>query len=344
LTILLVAFHTGLLAQDIHSSHLHSNPILLNPAMTGQFGGDFRFIADFRSQYRAVTTNYRTFYGSVDMRTRTLGNGNAALGLGLELFADRAGDLDFSTQGAQLSMSGLLLVGEYGGKKMISAGLKLGMVNQSVDFSKIDAFDPEPMVLSGLGSNRFYPDVSMGIAWSQELSRNKDRSSYYIGYSLSHVNRPVVAFGLDGGRPTDELYIRHVLHGGGDFKLGEQSRLLPAVLFMDQGPHRQITVGSFWKYHSKRIKQKKGYLPTTAIYLGAWARWYAVSQASGFDAMIFAIRLMRMNSIFTISYDINMSKLSLASAGRGGIEFSVTQIVDNQRQRSRKMKCPSFDY
>ncbi|MEO0778461.1 MAG: type IX secretion system membrane protein PorP/SprF, partial [Bacteroidota bacterium] len=42
-------------AQDVHFSHIHASPTLLNPSMTGLINGDLRLIANTRSQWQSVT-------------------------------------------------------------------------------------------------------------------------------------------------------------------------------------------------------------------------------------------------------------------------------------------------
>ena len=47
-------------AQDIHFSQFHAAPVLLNPALTGAFGGEARFIANYRSQWQEIPVPYVT--------------------------------------------------------------------------------------------------------------------------------------------------------------------------------------------------------------------------------------------------------------------------------------------
>ena len=51
-----VLFVLALSAQDIHFSQFGNSPINLNPGLTGAFGGDMRFVANYRNQWRVDPT------------------------------------------------------------------------------------------------------------------------------------------------------------------------------------------------------------------------------------------------------------------------------------------------
>ncbi len=327
----------GLKGQDIHFSHIHSTPLVLNPGMAGMFEGDLRLMADFRSQWKSVTTDYQTMYGAVDMKTRTFHGRNSAIAFGLEVFSDKAGDLDFRTYGSHFTLSGLKTLDGRNGKKLITAAAKIGVIGNSVDFSKIYAFDEEPEINNGIENSLVHLDMAIGLGWFHEMKKKKHM--YYLGFSLAHITRPSVDFGLyTEDQPAEILYRRYVFHGGGDIFMSKSMNLMPSFIFMDQGPHKEITMGTFWKYRSgkTRIQKKKN----LAIYLGLWGRWYfEFDGIAGFDAIIASLRLNMKKTSLTFSYDINTSSLSAASYGRGGPEISIIHIAD-WRRASQKVHCP----
>ncbi|NDE62604.1 MAG: type IX secretion system membrane protein PorP/SprF, partial [Cyclobacteriaceae bacterium] len=57
-------------AQDIHWSQFNDNPIFQNPANTGEFLGDTRFIGNFKDQWRSVSVPFQTFSVSVDRKAK----------------------------------------------------------------------------------------------------------------------------------------------------------------------------------------------------------------------------------------------------------------------------------
>src|SRR5262245_34526848 len=80
-------------AQDIHFSQFGNSPANLNPALTGVFAGDLRFIANYRSQWKSVPVDYRTLSAAFDSKLFHKAFGKSSyLGYGLVFNNDVAGD------------------------------------------------------------------------------------------------------------------------------------------------------------------------------------------------------------------------------------------------------------
>ena len=178
------------------------------------------------------------------------------------------------------------------------------------------------------------------MGWFYTINK---RASVYFGASLFHINEPYASV-LDDPNSDAFIYRKYIVHGGAEFDLGGSMSLKPSFIFMDQGPHREITTGTFWKYSKKSKRRRKNDL--VALYFGAWLRWYLEKDLFGNDAFIASLRLDYKNTFFTFSYDINISKYSRVSYGRGGPELSILKTLDfeNQRKRVSKVKCPAFYY
>lgn len=335
---MLIGFATTAFAQDIHFSQIHASPTILNPAMTGLTNADVRFTLNTKSQWNTVTTAYRTVAGTVDMKLGYLPNGDI-IGGGLLLLSDRAGDLDFRTTVAGVSLSYLKALDK--GGNFIAFGLNNSYVTNSVDYSKIVAFDIEPSIQNGAADKIGYWDVSAGIGWFHTF--NKDYA-FHLGASLFHINKPYVSF-FDDGTVTEDLFLyrKWTIHGTGDLKLSRKSILKPSFIFKDQGPHKEITVGTFWKY---RPSKDRGQDNPTSIYFGSWVRWHAAKNYMGTDAIVAAIRLDYKNTHMTFTFDINVSSLTRVSYGAGGPEFSVIQLINfrDENARPTKVECPAFIY
>ncbi len=325
-------------AQDVHFSQIHASPMLLNPAMTGLFIGDMRFIANTKSQWQSVTKGYKSIAGSMDMKIIELSNGDI-VGGGIHLVTDKAGDLDFKTNSVALNFSYMKSIDK--GKNFISFGLQNAYISNSVDYSKIIAFDDEPVIQNGANDQISYWDLSAGLGWFHNFS---DDYAFHLGVSLNHINKPYVSFFDDGNNDADlYLFRKFVVHGTGDFKLSKKSVLKPSFLFADQGPHKETTVGSFWKYRaSKDRRQSK----PTSIYFGAWLRTNISKNNFGTDAIIGAVRLDIKNTFMTFTFDVTVSSLKKVAYGNGGPEFSIIQIIDFKKPKRRpaKVECPAFLY
>lgn len=323
-------------AQDIHLSHIHASPTLLNPAMTGLFDGDIRFIANYRSQWNSITNGYRTAIGSVDMDLIGI-NQTTSIAGGLLLSTDKAGDLNFKTNNVNINLSAIKQL-DGRGRNMIAVGFSNSFISNSVDYSQIVAFDAEPDILDGADDRITYWDFGAGLGWFYAMDRY---TSFYVGTSLSHINKPFVSFFLDEKDDNaTELYRKLVIHGGADLTLGKRSMLKPNFIFVDQGPHREINIGTFYRYAGKRNGVSRR--SASAFYLGAWVRWYLEKDLSGIDAIVLSTRMDLNKYILSLSYDINISSWSEASYGRGGPEISFIKILDLHRERRKRHRvmCP----
>lgn len=322
-------------AQDIHLSHIHAAPTVLNPSLNGLFTGDVRLIANGRTQWNSVTNGYKTVVASLDRKMFVMRNTDL-VGAGLQIYTDVAGDLNFRTTG--VSLAGSVLKSLDGrGSNYVAFGLQNSFVMQSVDYTKIVANDDEPIVLSGANDKVQYWDVNAGLSWFYTIDRD---NSFFVGGSMFHINQPRVAFFSQGDGNGEKLYRKWVLHGGADLRLGRRSYLKPTFMLKDQGPHREFTIGSFWKY--KTLKSHRAKSPA-AVHFGAWVRWHASTDVTGTDAVVAAIRADYDQTYFTFTFDINISTLTKASNGRGGPEISVVHIIENRRQRRpTKVRCPDF--
>ena len=92
-------------AQDIHFSQFYSSPLNLNPAMTGVMNCTDRFTLNYRNQWASVLKSnaFNTFSVSYD-RKNTVGRYDY-WGFGVNIWGDRAGDVDFSTISPLLALS-----------------------------------------------------------------------------------------------------------------------------------------------------------------------------------------------------------------------------------------------
>ena len=333
---LFAIFTSQLCAQDIHLSHIHASPIVLNPAMTGLFTGKTRLIGNAKSQWNSITNGYRTAVGSIDTKLWEFRNADM-IGGGLQIASDHAGDLDFTTTSIGLSFSVLKsLTGK--GDNYVSFGLQNSFISNRVDYSQIIAFSEEPSVANGASNKVRYWDLSAGLAWFYSIDRF---NSFYLGGSLFHINEPNVSFFQNGNASEGyKLFRRWVIHGGGDFKLGKKSYLKPSFIFQDQGPHREITVGSFLKY--KTLKSYRSKAPSS-VYFGTWLRWAVEKDFFGTDAVVVAARIDYNKTYLTFTFDVNISSLTRVSYGRGGPEFSVVHILESKgRRQPTKVRCPDF--
>ena len=180
--------------------------------------------------------------------------------------------------------------------------------------------------------------MNLGLAWYYNFNRF---SHIYGGASIYHLNSADVSFYKDEDLVDGlQLKRRFVIHGGAEIEINREHMIKPSFLVMNQKPHREITLGTFWRYKSIRNGGRKS---ESAIYFGGWLRWSIAQDYLATDAIIAAIRFDYKNTFLSLTYDVNISTLTKASQGAGGPEFSIIHIIDDWgSRRPAKIKCPDF--
>ncbi len=312
------------LSQDVHWSQFNDNQLFQNPAHAGHFNGDYRFITNYRNQWKSVTIPFSTFSASMDMRKNNFG-------VGVLFFHDQAGDGKFKTIEAQVNLSYQLnLVKD--SSHMLRLGLNGGLNHRQLNWNKLYfdnqyngyVFDPT------LPTNENYQsdsksNVSIGFGVMHEWKK-RDRFKIVSGIAAYNLNQPNQGFYSD----VIKRDIRYTSFVKGTFQLNPKWDVVPSIQYGLQGIYRELLIGSSFKYYL--IDTPKKY---QALYIGGWNR--------GVDASFLSLG-MDYNDLFVgISYDINYSKLVPASRMRGGFEFAARYIIRMFKPKKILHRvCPDF--
>lgn len=319
---LFAVFGVPMAAQDIHFSQMNELPMHLNPANTGMFDGTLRFTTNYRSQWSVMGNPYRTMAAAFDMPIRLSAN-KPSLGLGLFLYRDQAGDSKFGT--FQGSLSGSAIV-PLSARQKFSAGIQAGFGQRSATISGLQwdsqyingTYDPTaPINEANLLTSFLYPDIGAGVTYQYRSVTGslvgKDVTEVQVGMSAFHVNRPEMRFHGGGG---ERLAMRMVVHAQVRYDFPDSRfSLRPSAYYMQQGPARQIMVGSLLRYRIQNGTKITNYFTESGIGLGAHYRFG--------DAIIPQFYYDLGDFFFGISYDLNVSKFATATRGRGGVEITV---------------------
>ena len=342
-----VAFILGISAvqaQDIHFSQFYASPLNLNPATTGVLSCDLRFSAIYRNQWASVMKGKAFSTFSAGVETRFPVGKNDYWGLGLNLWADKAGTSSFSSVHGAISSSFIKqLTGGRGANDMyLVAGGSIGFTQKSIKTLNLtfgeqwggDQFNGN--LATGEGfldvAPVSYPDLSAGLFWWMGLD-SKNKSTISAGVAFSHLTKANVAF---LGTGFDALFLKSTIHLGGDFRVGKRLALVPQVVMMFQGPSVETNFGTSVRFDfSKRSDSNQ------AFEIGPWYRIVSNEQGSiASDAAVIVTRFRYGSSTFGLSYDINVSKLSAATRGNGAFEVSYVYTLCGVR--NRPMGCPTF--
>ena len=321
-----------LVAQDIHFSNYNAQPLILNPATTGLNGCDFRIGTNFKAQWLGVSegNTYRTtsLYGDFAMGKPTKFSNFG--GVGISLFSDQAGDLNYNTNKVDVSFAYHLMLNNRG-TSSLSFGIQGGFAHRGLDQSKaLFQFDPitgEP-ILSAVESfdadTRFYGDAGAGFLYSTSPKKN---SNYFFGLALQHVNQPNISSFNINRDESARMFMKFTLHGGALIPFNNQLGIMPGFMLLKQGPTYEATLTSFLKYKLSQIPTVK-----TALYFGVM---YRIE-----DAIVIATRADVKAFQIHFSYDLNLSKFTVASRGNGGPEIALVYSGCFNRKNNDRY-CPA---
>jgi len=150
-----------------------------------------------------------------------------------------------------------------------------------------------------------YFDLSAGVSYKSSLNDNVD---YYVGAALFHLANPSVGF-FDGSKII--LNKKLALNAGLSNAIGDLNELILYADYFDQYDDKFKRVGintaQFGVMYNHAFFASDG---DESITGGLLYRWN--------DAVVPVIQLELSKLIIGASYDVNVSKLTVASQSRGG--------------------------
>ena len=313
-------------AQDIHFSQFFEAPLLRNPALAGIFTGDYRVQGVFHDQWNSFTDAYRT--GSLNGEYKIpIGQGNDFLTTGLQILYDRAGTAALTTTELLPALNYSKSLSDQ--KTMyLSFGLLGGLVEKSIDLTKVTtnnqfngmAYDPAlPNGEAFLTPDVHYLDGSLGLSFNTTFGAEQV-NSLFVGMAYHHLNRPKNSFYKNPGIELDPKY---VFSGGLKININEFSSFTVQADQSMQGPASETIGGILYSY-------KLGDDPLNSentLSLGTFLRWK--------DALIPVLKMETHSLAIALSYDVNVSPLTVASSGHGGFELSLSYIGFLERENAR---------
>lgn len=321
--ILVIGLAAGLMpealkAQDFHYSQYYAAPQTLNPALTGQFNGQYRVNLNYRSQWASIADPYRTGHVSFDM---PLGERWA---IGAAVLDQNAANGAYNTLNAVLSAAYDLPVGVDKYNHLVF-GLQAGIINRSIDMGKLQFGDQYAFNGSSLPTtevfdktSRFLPEVNAGVLFYD--GNPFKRFNYFVGATAFHLPEFNQSFSSNGNSP---LYRRYLGHAGVRIKATRVLEVTPQIMGMYQNGSQEIIPGASIQYH----------LTEADVFLMAGVS-YRLD-----DAVVPYAGLQFREYTLGLSYDVNSSDLDAASNSRGGFEISFSYIK-KPKVAKPKFICP----
>lgn len=321
-------------AQDVHFTQFDASPLILNPANTGAFNGEWRAAAIYRDQWRSALggSAFKTFAASFDMPIIRDISIDDYLAVGAQLYNDRAGDGNLSNLTALASVAYHKFLGT-DAKKVLTVGFQGGYSQKNLDLSKLyfgDEFD-EGVWNRGttnelLTTNTSNYIINAGISYAQAIS---ERVGFTLGVGANNINQPLESFSRRQITSEVGLGIRYTGQLGAIIGLNDHFTLKPAVLVQSQSTAMELVAGN--EFHLKLGEDYE--LPTsTALFAGVWYRHMdAIMVTAGIEFKSFRLG---------VGYDYNISELNAATNGNGGFEMSLRYIAPSPIDFARRLLYP----
>ncbi len=305
------------------------SPLNLNPAMTGQFEGDYRFDGNHRNQWSSVTVPFTTYALSADARN-IFGKKNYSGGV--QINQDRAGDSQFNT--FQFNVSGAYQLNLQGDSlNNLSFGVQLGVSNRSLTYDPLQ-FDAQYNGFQYDGTlasqesfaraGRTYLNTNVGVGYFKKIDQRKVVTG---GIGFFNLLKPKQSFFNDDNIKQD---IRLAIHANAEWKVADKWDVLPSMIFSSQGKYKEFNFGANARYV---ITDFMG------MYRAAWLGVFYRNKDATFITLGVNYDAWKVG----LNYDINLSTLRPASNGRGSFEIAVQYIIKlNKPKRVMHRICPDY--
>jgi type IX secretion system PorP/SprF family membrane protein len=299
-------------------------PILLNPARAGFFTENYRLTGIYRSQWKEITTPFKTLSGAIDLNIPTGKNKNNIFGLALMDFADKAGDGNLTTNYIEACLSYHKNFGE-NFSHYIGFGIMGGFASTSFDLDKL-YFDED----FGSGTNTEIPDVTSSnfsdLSAGIEYNFLNDKTHFNIGMAVYHLNEPALTYFNNSDAVVFRKYVGEIGFICQPFHNARNStarRILSAGAVAVASDRNRPENHSFQKQHLQLCHLPGGY--------------YRVG-----DALIPKFRLDMGDLSFGLSYDFSTSSLANVSSLSGGPELSITFLGTIKGVSAGRIYNPRF--
>jgi type IX secretion system PorP/SprF family membrane protein len=329
---------SSLIAQDIHFSQYGNSPLNLSPGLAGVFGGDLRFVGNYRQQWRTIPVPYTTFSGSVESKVYLKHRKyNKFITTSLLINHDQQGDLELKSLQIgipfavtfPLSKSNFLTIG---------ATPMFGQRSFNTDNITFDEqytggmYDPSAAITENLSLTSLkYFDLSAGV--NLRLQERHKRSRVDIGAAMHHINRPAHDFWASSVTNKEEvrLYNKLTIYSLGMLQLTDNFDLLVQGLYQKQGGDQEIVYGWGVRMHLSKNKYKE-----LSLQIGAdWRHRFSNSFVP--HAELF-YRTWTLGASF--DWDAFSRAGDLVTRQRGGPELSLIYRLYKIKPLDKFRSCP----
>ncbi|MDF1697371.1 MAG: PorP/SprF family type IX secretion system membrane protein [Saprospiraceae bacterium] len=330
LLILFVSINVELNGQDLHYSQFYNSPQTSNPALTGVFNGDERYMANMRDQWRWVPVPWFTFGASYDRKFYPKKSDNHFFAGGLNLYHDRQGD-------SRLNLSTLNVSGSYSRilnpQNIITGGMTLGFSSRGFSDTDLtwdkqwdgDTFDPSVLSGENFDTERIYfLETAVGLNYRFQKSK---RTKFDLGVGAFHLIRPSAGF---YDNEDQKLPININFTAIGSFYIMDILDLQVHGLQQVQDEYRETIIGGLAKIY---VNTKRG--KEANLHLGMGYR------TSG--SLIPTIALEYKQYYLGANLDIDGTDFNdIENSRRGAFEVHFRYVITHVKPLKEFKVCPIY--
>ncbi|MDP2386759.1 MAG: PorP/SprF family type IX secretion system membrane protein [Bacteroidota bacterium] len=320
----------SLFSQDIHFTQYYFSPLSLNPANTGNYAGDYRGMANYRSQWKEIDKAYKTISVGGDMNFYPM---NQKVSGGLYILNDKSG--------GNLVQNKILISGA-AHKKIagfeLNLGIQPGVVMKSIDFNAhsfpnqlnwgTGQFDNTlPNNETNIQPKTTYFDMNAGFVVSRKFT---DKFEAELGFAFFHLNKPKETFLAN----DNKLPVRQIYHAEIRYFVSPKLAIKPHTMINATSKASDWVTGVTAEYTLSKTP-----FFTNTVFAGFMWR-------DGFkrimDAGMFTAGMKYQNYTFGVSYDVNTSQLHTATNYKGALELALIYTAKNTRLIKKEISCDRY--
>ncbi len=327
--------------QDIHFSQFYLAPLNTNAALTGLIDAKSRLTVNYRNQWSGILQEkaYSTYALSYDHRIPV--GRKDYFGFGLNLWHDKAGQIDFGTVAGSLSGAYFKKIGgSFQTDHYIGAGFQLGIAQKGFNqqaarwgnqFNPVTRrFDEQMNNDEPLSAYQIiYANLGVGAIWWVNVD---EYNHFFAGGAIDHLSEPKLSF-FEGS--DMELKRKYTLHAGAALEVNKRLSVNPGIIYLFQSPHSELNLGNslqFWLDRGDRPK---------SFHLGGWVRIASpLAEERLWDALILSGRFDLATFTIGVSYDITISSLGSGNRNTGAFELALMYTFSDQHRKG--VFCPTF--
>jgi len=313
--------------QDIHFSQFYDNPVIINPANTGNFTGNWRIINSYRNQGNTIDLQYKTttitFEHPIYYYTEKMS-------LGMIYINDISAGNSLIINRLYLSAAYFKQISE---KSFLHIGFQAGYVHKKFSLENLsfpDQFDTEIglfnsklTTLENLENQKTsYLDLNWGLMWS----RFTYKSTFQSGIAMFHYNLPHETF-FD---KKNRLPIKYIFHSYLIYKLKANIFFAPKILYTYQKKASEMLIGNDLIYVFE---------DNTKIYAGAFYRG-GIKRNS--DALIIRFGIWYKKIDFCFNYDFEIYSKQNTSISPTTFELIIKYIRPATDIKQVAIPCEIF--